>query len=63
MAFVLAHVSDLHVSEFGDTFHDRLRVVKRSVNVFPNDAGKFEVVWKEAGWRILHEARHVRLQR
>ncbi len=55
MTFVLAHVSDLHVSEFGDTFHDRLRVVKRSVNVFPNDAGKFEVVWEEAGWRILHE--------
>ena len=55
MAFVLAHVSDLHVSEFGDTFHDRLRVVKRSVNVFPNDPGKLEVVWEEAGWRIFHE--------
>jgi 3',5'-cyclic AMP phosphodiesterase CpdA len=55
LAFVLAHVSDLHVSEFGDTFHDRLRVVKRSVNVFPNDTGKLEIVWEEAGWRIFHE--------
>jgi len=55
LAFVVAHVSDLHVSEFGDTFHDRLRVVKRSANVFPNDTGKLEIVWEEAGWRIFHE--------
>lgn len=52
---VLAHVSDLHVSEFGDTFHDRLRVVKRSANVAAVDPGKYEVVWEEAGWRVLHE--------
>lgn len=55
MSFVLAHVSDLHVSEFGDTFHDRLRVVKRSVNVQAVDSGRFEVVWEEAGWRVVHE--------
>lgn len=55
MALVIAHVSDLHVSEFGDTFHDRLRVVKRSANVAPVDPGKFEVVWEEAGWRVFHE--------
>ena len=55
MGFVLAHVSDLHVSEFGDTFHDRLRVVKRSVNVAAIDPGKYEVVWEEAGWRVVHE--------
>jgi 3',5'-cyclic AMP phosphodiesterase CpdA len=55
LAFVVAHVSDLHVSEFGDTFHDRLRVVKRSVNVFPNDTAKYEIVWEEAGWRVFHE--------
>jgi Icc protein len=55
LAFVVAHVSDLHVSEFGDTFHDRLRVVKRTANVFPTDTGKLEIVWEEAGWRILHE--------
>jgi 3',5'-cyclic AMP phosphodiesterase CpdA len=53
--FVVAHVSDLHVSEFGDTFHDRLRVVKRSANVVATDAAKFEVVWEEAGWRVFHE--------
>jgi 3',5'-cyclic AMP phosphodiesterase CpdA len=55
MGFVVAHVSDLHVSEFGDTFHDRLRVVKRSANVAAIDPGKFEVVWEEAGWRVIHE--------
>jgi 3',5'-cyclic AMP phosphodiesterase CpdA len=55
VGFVLAHVSDFHVSEFGDTFHDRLRVVKRSVNVAAVDPGKYEVVWEEAGWRVIHE--------
>lgn len=55
MSFVLAHVSDLHVSEFGDTFHDRLRVVKRSANVAAADASRFETVWEEAGWRVVRE--------
>ncbi|MCW5835884.1 MAG: metallophosphoesterase [Labilithrix sp.] len=55
MGFVLAHVSDLHVSEFGDTFHDRLRVVKRSANVAAVDPGKYDVAWEEAGWRVVHE--------
>lgn len=55
MAFVVAHVSDLHVSEFGDTFHDRLRVVKRTAHPAPIDPGKYEVAWEEAGWRVLHE--------
>ena len=55
MPFVIAHVSDLHVSEFGDTFHDRLRVVKRSVNVVATDTAKFETVWEEAGWKVFHE--------
>ncbi len=55
MAFVLAHVSDFHVSEFGDTFHDRLRVVKRSAVPVSVDATKVEMVWAESGWRVLHE--------
>lgn len=55
MAFVVAHVSDLHVSEFGDTFHDRLRVVKRSANPAGFDPVKFETVWEEAGWRVVRE--------
>ena len=55
MGLVLAHVSDLHVSEFGDTFHDRLRVVKRSANVASVDLGKLDVVWQESGWRVLRE--------
>lgn len=55
MTFVLAHVSDLHVSEFGDTFHDRLRIVKRSANVAPVDPKRHDIVWEEAGWRVIHE--------
>jgi len=55
MGFVIAHVSDFHVSEFGDTFHDRLRVVKRSANVAAALDAKYDVVWEEAGWRVLHE--------
>lgn len=55
MAFVLAHASDLHVSEFGDTFHDRLRVVKRSAMVANADPARWEIAWEEAGWRVLHE--------
>jgi 3',5'-cyclic-AMP phosphodiesterase len=53
--FVVAHVSDLHVSEFGDTFHDRLRVVKRSANVAQTNPALCEVAWEEAGWRVLRE--------
>lgn len=55
MGFVLAHVSDLHVSEFGDTFHDRLRVVKRSANVVAVDPARHDIVWEEAGWKVVHE--------
>ena len=55
MGFIVAHVSDFHVSEFGDTFHDRLRVVKRSAHVAIKSDAKLEVVWEEAGWRVLHE--------
>jgi 3',5'-cyclic AMP phosphodiesterase CpdA len=54
--FVVAHVSDLHVSEFGDTFHDRLRVVNRSAAPFPEGSlAAFDVAWAEAGWRVLQE--------
>jgi len=52
--FVIAHVSDLHVSTFGDTFHDRLRIVSRSKNLADTDASRWEPVWHEAGWRVLH---------
>ena len=53
-AFVLAHVSDLHVSTFGDSFHDSLRVVARSKNLADVDASRWEPVWAEAAWSILH---------
>lgn len=56
MPFVLAHVSDFHVSEFGDTLHDRANLVKRSVNVAPPfDPARFDVAWEEAGWRVVRE--------
>jgi len=55
VSLVVAHVSDFHVSEFGDTFHDRLRVVKRSAHIVDVNPARFEVVWEEAGWRVLHE--------
>src|SRR5262249_19550040 len=32
-----------------------MRIVKRSANVAPVDPNKLEVVWEEAGWRVLHE--------
>ncbi len=52
--FVLAHVSDLHVSNFGDTFHDLRHVVKRSARVADTADGRWETVWSENGWRVLH---------
>jgi len=52
--FVLAHVSDFHSSTFGDTFHDRARIVKRSAKLADTSASRFEVVWEEAGWKVLH---------
>ena len=55
MTLVLAHVSDLHCSEFGDTFHDRLRVVKRTTNPAAIDPVRYEIAWEEAGWRVFRE--------
>ncbi len=50
---VLAHVSDLHVSTFGDTFHDRARIVRRSVHPADVDPSRYEDKWSEAGWHVL----------
>ncbi len=52
--FVLAHVSDFHASTFGDTFHDRARIVKRSAKIADLSPSLYEVVWEEAGWKVLH---------
>jgi 3',5'-cyclic AMP phosphodiesterase CpdA len=52
--FSLAHVSDLHVSTFGDTYHDRARIVKRSARVADVSDARWEPYWEEAGWRVLH---------
>jgi 3',5'-cyclic AMP phosphodiesterase CpdA len=63
LAFVLAHVSDFHVSTFGDTFHDRARIVRRSARVADTSPARFEVAWEEAGWKVLHErgAKHSKI--
>ena len=53
MPFVLAHVSDFHVSTFGDTLHDRTRIVRRSVNLADASALEWTEAWAEAGWRVL----------
>jgi hypothetical protein len=53
LPFVIAHVSDLHVSTFGDTFHDRARIVRRSANVADTNPSLWEETWAEAGWRVL----------
>ena len=53
--FVLAHVSDFHVSTFGDTFHDRARIVRRSTTIADQSPSRFDVTWEEAGWKVLRE--------
>jgi 3',5'-cyclic AMP phosphodiesterase CpdA len=55
LAFTLAHVSDLHVSAFGDTLHDRARLIRRSARVADTTEARFETCWEEAGWRVLRE--------
>jgi Icc protein len=55
VTFTLAHVSDLHVSAFGDTLHDRARLIKRSARVADTAEERFTTCWEEAGWRVLRE--------
>ncbi len=52
--FAFAHVSDFHVSTFGDTFHDRARIVRRSAMQADTSPSRYEEAWAEAGWRVLH---------
>jgi 3',5'-cyclic AMP phosphodiesterase CpdA len=42
------------VSTYGDTFHDRARIVKRSAMLADTSPARFDVVWEEAGWKVLH---------
>ncbi len=62
--FVIAHASDLHASDFGDTFHDVRHAVKRSARVADTDPARWEVYWQESGWRVLHKkgARRAKIQ-
>jgi 3',5'-cyclic AMP phosphodiesterase CpdA len=55
VAFTIAHVSDLHVSAFGDTLHDRAKLVKRTVHAVDVGAERFDECWAEGGWRVLRE--------
>ncbi len=53
--FTVAHVSDFHISTFGDTLHDRARLIKRSARIAETAASKFDTCWEEASWRVLRE--------
>jgi len=53
--FTLAHVSDLHVSGFGDTLHDRARLVRRSARIADTSEERFTTCWEEGSWRVLRE--------
>jgi Icc protein len=53
--FTLAHVSDLHVSGFGDTLHDRARLVKRSARIADTSEARFTTCWEEGSWRVLRD--------
>jgi len=55
VTFTLAHVSDLHVSPFGDTLHDRARFIKRSARVADTSERRFQTCWEESSWRVLRE--------
>ncbi len=51
--FTIAHVSDFHISAFGDTLHDRARLIKRSARVADTSEARFDTCWEQHGWRIL----------
>jgi Icc protein len=53
--FTLAHVSDTHISGFGDTLHDRAHLVRRSNRPIEADPARYETCWQEAGWHVLRE--------
>jgi 3',5'-cyclic-AMP phosphodiesterase len=53
--FTLAHVSDFHISSFGDTLHDRALLIKRTTHVADANAERFEPCWQEGGWRVLRD--------
>jgi 3',5'-cyclic AMP phosphodiesterase CpdA len=53
--FTFAHVSDLHVSTFGDTLHARAQLVRRTTHVADTSEARFETCWEEARWRVLRD--------
>src|SRR6185369_7956110 len=53
--FALGHVSDLHLSTFGDTFHAARQKVRRSRQ--PQIRPAKHVVWENNGWRVEQHGR------
>lgn len=51
----IAHFSDLHVSTFGETFHDRAHLVERGNQPMELPSNKYTLIWTEHGWRIFSE--------
>lgn len=50
---ILAHVSDFHVSTYGESFHDRRHFPRREEKPFRFDAERMQVLWEGEGWRVV----------
>lgn len=50
---ILAHVSDFHVSTYGESFHDRRHFPRREEKLFRFDAERMQLLWEGEGWRVV----------
>jgi 3',5'-cyclic-AMP phosphodiesterase len=57
-ALTIGHLSDLHVSPFGDTFHRVREIVKRSL---APAAARGPLVWEQAGWAVYRDGKQAQL--
>ncbi len=53
----LVHLSDCHVSTFGDSFHFRKHRIVRASKRFESETPLPEM-WSEGGWRIVRDAKN-----
>lgn len=52
---VIAHLSDPHVSTYGETFHDRAHFVRRGAAPARIPEERFDLCFEQDGWRLLRE--------
>jgi 3',5'-cyclic-AMP phosphodiesterase len=57
-ALTIGHLSDLHVSPFGDTFHRVREIVRRSL---VPAAPRGPLVWEQAGWSVYRDGKGAQL--